>query len=86
MGIFQYVKGKCVLLNGVRFNLDVFHALHKDFDIGDAIRVYYDQKKTIYSDGSNQWAGPCPWDQGDLILLRFNDLLMLRRHMRNEIS
>ncbi len=86
MGQLQYVKGKYVLLNDVLFNLDVFHALHKDFDIGDAIRVYYDQKKTIFSDGSNQWAGPCPWDQGDLILLRFNDLLMLRRHMSTKTS
>ena len=86
MGRLQYVKGKYVLLNDVRFNLDVFHALHKDFDIGDAIRVYYDQKKTIFSDGSNQWAGRCPWDQGDLILLRFNDLLMMRRYMGNETS
>lgn len=76
------MKGKYALVNGVRFELDVFHALHKNFDIGDAIRVYYDQEKTRYNDGYTQWAGPCPWPQGDLILLRFNDLLMLRRHMR----
>ena len=78
------MKDRYVTINDVRFDLKTFHSLHKNFNIGNAISVVYDRQKTVFNDGINQWGGPVPWKDGELVLLRFRDLLMMKKHLSSK--
>ena len=87
MSIFAYVKDKYAHINGVQFSLEVFHTLHKNFKLDDEVRsVIYDGQKTVFNDGINQWGGPVPWEDGEKIILRFDDLLMMKKHLEESQS
>ena len=79
--MFYYVKDRYVKVNHVTFELETFYSLFPDFDVGRATHVSYDGKRVVFNDAQNQWGGPEPWDVGDIILARFNDLLMMKKNL-----
>ena len=76
---FYYVKDRYARINHVTFELKTFHTLFPKFDISPATHVSYDGKTAIFNDGINQWGGD--WELGNKILLRFNDLLMMKKNI-----
>ena len=46
-----------------------------------ATHVSYDGKTVVFNNAQNQWGGPEPWVVGDIILARFNDLLMMKKNL-----
>jgi len=77
--IFYYVKDRYAQINHVTFELKTFHTLFPKFDISPATHVSYDVQTTIFNDGINQWGGDL--ELGGAILLRFNDLLMMKKNI-----
>jgi len=76
---FSYVQNRYARVNHVFFELKTFHTLFPNFDISPATHVSYDGTSAIFNDGTNQWGGD--WELGDIILSRFNDLLMMKKNL-----
>lgn len=80
MGTFVHHPDGYVIINGERFEMDIFLDVEPDYSLPNpAIHRSYEQgKHHVLSNGKDAWSSQFPWLQGDIYISRLNDFILMR--------
>lgn len=80
MGMFIHHPDGYIIINGERFEMDVFLAVEPGYSLpAPATHRSYEQgKRHVLSNGKNAWPSAYPWVKGDIYINRLNDFILMR--------
>ena len=80
MGTFVHHPDGYILINGERFEMDVFLAVEPGYSLPDPAthRSYEQGKHHVLSNGKDAWPSPYPWVKGDIYINRLTDFILMR--------
>lgn len=80
MGIFIHHPDGYIIINGERFEMDVFLAVEPGYSLPSPAthRSYEQGKRHILSNGKDAWSSEYPWVQGDIYISRVTDFILMR--------
>jgi len=80
MGIFVHHPDGYILINGERFDMDVFLAVEPDYTLPSPAthRSYEQGRHHVLSNGKDAWSTEFPWTQGDIYINRLTDFILMR--------
>ncbi len=80
MGTFVHHPDGYIIINGERFEMDVFLSVEPDYSLPKPAthRSYEQGFRHVLSNGTDAWTMPSPWLQGDIYISRLNDFILMR--------